>query len=294
MNRYSRFTDEGVGGHVSGILYLCATPIGNLEDITYRAVRILREADFIAAEDTRHSRKLMSHFDIHTPLVSYHEHNKAERGPQLIDRLLAGESMALISDAGLPGISDPGADLTRLAVEAGIQVVPVPGANAALSALVASGLDTDIFTFVGFLPKQNKKRRQVLAALTSLPASIIFYEAPHRLRETLTLLKDHFGDRKAVTGRELTKKFEEFTRGTLQTLIDHFTDNEPRGEFTIVIAGYDENHKMTATVETVDPVQAAQDLIKQGMPKKDAIRQVAREYNVSRREVYGQLIAKET
>ena len=278
---------------MSGILYLCATPIGNLEDITYRAVRILREADCIAAEDTRHSRGLLSHFDIHTPLISYHEHNKAERGPQLIERLVNGENIALISDAGLPGISDPGTDLVRLAIDAGLDVVPIPGANAALAALVASGLATDLFTFVGFLPKQNKKRRQLLASFVESPASLIFYEAPHRLKETLTILKNDFGNREAVIGRELTKKFEEFIRGPLDTLIAHFTAHEPRGEFTIILSGYREEETAGQEVTVVNTVQAVENLLKQGMNKKDAMRQVAQEYHLSRREVYGQFLEKD-
>ena len=278
---------------MNGILYLCATPIGNLEDITYRAVRILREADCIAAEDTRHSRVLLSHFDIHTPLISYHEHNKAERGPQLIARLVKGENIALISDAGLPGISDPGTDLVRLAIDAGLEVVPVPGANAALAALVASGLATDLFTFVGFLPKQNKKRRQLLTLLAKSPASVIFYEAPHRLKETLTILKNYFGNREAVIGRELTKKFEEFIRGSLDSLIDHFTAYEPRGEFTIIVSGYDEAEMTGQEVTDVDVAQAVENLLKQGINKKDAMRRVAQEYHLSRREVYGQLLEKD-
>lgn len=277
---------------MSGILYLCATPIGNLEDMTYRAVRILREADCIAAEDTRHSRGLLSHFDIHTPLISYHEHNKAERGPQLIERLVNGENIALISDAGLPGISDPGTDLVRLAIDAGLDVVPIPGANAALAALVASGLATDLFTFVGFLPKQNKKRRQLLASFVESPASLIFYEAPHRLKETLTILKNDFGNREAVIGRELTKKFEEFIRGPLDTLIAYFTAHEPRGEFTIILSGCHGEETAGQEVAAVNTVQAVENLLKQGMNKKDAMRQVAQEYHLSRREVYGQLLEK--
>ena len=164
-----------------GMLYLCPTPIGNLEDITLRVLRVLREADVVAAEDTRHSRKLLTHFEIHKPLVSYHEHNKAERGPELLQRLLAGENIALVSDAGMPGIADPGADLVRIALAAGVPVVPLPGANAALTSLIASGLSSEQFQFLGFLPKTAKKRRALLEEAASYPGTLIFYEAPHRL-----------------------------------------------------------------------------------------------------------------
>jgi 16S rRNA (cytidine1402-2'-O)-methyltransferase len=220
-----------------GTLYLCATPIGNLEDMTLRAVRILREAGVIAAEDTRYTRHLLTHFDIHTPLISYHEHNKESRGPELIARLEAGEDVAVVSDAGMPGISDPGADLVRLALLHGIQAVPLPGCNAALAALICSGLDTTMFTFVGFLPKTNKKRREFLEKLAKNPYTLLMYEAPHRLRQTLNELEEILGDRQAVAARELTKRFEQFVRGTLSSLQAHFAVHLPRGEFTLVLAG---------------------------------------------------------
>lgn len=191
-----------------GTLYLCATPIGNLEDITFRALNILKQVDVIGAEDTRHTIKLLNHFSISTPLVSYHEHNKAERGPELIDRLLRGQSVAIVSDAGMPGISDPGSDLVKLALEAGINVIPLPGANAALAGLVCSGLDTRMFTFVGFLPKTAKKRHELIKSLLTVPYTLIFYESPHRIKATLSELKDGLGDREAAAARELTKKFE--------------------------------------------------------------------------------------
>lgn len=279
----------------TGTLYLCATPIGNLEDITYRVVRLLREVSLIAAEDTRHTRKLLAHFDIHTPLTAYHEHNKQVKGPELIGRLLAGEDIALVSDAGMPGISDPGADLVRLALAAGVTVVPVPGPNAALTALVASGLDTTTFTFVGFLPKTNKKRREWLAALASLPHTLIFYEAPHRLIATLNELREFLGDRPAVAGRELTKKFEEFVRGTLTSLLAHYQSHEPRGEFTLIVAGAGESapaapQAAPAEVPLADAVAA---LVAAGRPKKEAIRAVAAERGLSRREVYQAVVAAE-
>ena len=272
-----------------GTLYLCPTPLGNLEDMTFRTVRILKEAAAIAAEDTRHTRNLLNHFDIHTLLISYHEHNKVERGPEIIDRLLRGESIALVSDAGMPGISDPGVDLVRLAIAKAIPVVPLPGPNAALTALIASGLDTTIFTFVGFLPKTNKHRRQLLAKLADCSHTLVFYEAPHRVRATLDELTTAFGDRQAVAARELTKKFEEFVRGSLHTLRQHFSENQPRGEFTLVVEGNPEDSAQgqpAHALSTLDLVQAVQGLIEQGVNKKDAIREVASLNGLPKRQVY--------
>lgn len=277
-----------------GTLYLCATPIGNLEDMTFRAVRVLKEAAVVAAEDTRHTRKLFSHFDIHTPLVSYHEHNKAARGPELVARLLAGDDVAVVSDAGLPGVSDPGADLVRQAVAAGVPVMPIPGPNAALTALVASGLDTDMFLFVGFLPRTGKKRRELLSALAPLPYTLIFYESPHRMSDTLADLGAAFGNRTAAAGRELTKKFEEFVRGSLADLEKHFTAQQPRGEFTLVVAGQEAGIAMAAAPADVgDPVAAVAALVAGGAAKKEAIRQVAAERGLPRRELYQAVVAAE-
>lgn len=271
-----------------GILYLCATPIGNLEDMTYRAVRVLGEVALIAAEDTRHTRKLLSHFDIHTRLISYHEHNKVERGPEIIERLLAGEDVAVVSDAGLPGISDPGSDLVALAIEAGIRVVPLPGANAALSALVSSGIDTSLFTFVGFLPKGKKKRREIISSLVSNPYTMIFYESPHHLKITLAELSTAFGERSAVAGRELTKKFEEFIRGTLESLKAHFAKSDPRGEFTLVVAGCSEleNPEGPMQQEEVSLIDAVRLLVENGTNKKEAIKMIAQQRKLPKREVY--------
>lgn len=272
-----------------GTLYLCATPIGNLEDMTYRAVRILQQAAVIAAEDTRHTRKLLSHFDIHSPLISYHEHNKAGRGPELIARLLQGEDVVIVSDAGLPGISDPGSDLVTLAIEAGITVTPLPGANAALSALVCSGLDTTLFTFIGFLPKTVKKRRELLTNLAGHPYTMILYEAPHRLKATLTELKQAFGNRPATAARELTKKFEEFLRGTLGSLQEHFSTVSPRGEFTLVIAGCPaapSGEQPAQPSVDMPPEQAVMALVSAGQDKKAAIRAVALARDIPKREVY--------
>lgn len=271
--------------HQAGTLYICGTPIGNLEDITYRAVRVLQEADLIAAEDTRHTRKLLSHFSIHTPLISYHEHNKQRVGTQLIERLLSGQTIALVSDAGMPGIADPGSDLVAAAIAAGILVVPIPGANAALSALVASGLDTRNFMFVGFLPKTSGKRRIVLNQIIQLPASLIFYEAPHRLLATLQDLQRILGDRQVTLARELTKRYEQFIRGTLSQLSEHFRQTEPRGECTLIVAG-STGITSTQAEQICDPVVAVNSLMAEGMHKKDAIRKVASEQGLSRRVVY--------
>lgn len=272
---------------MTGTLYLCATPIGNLEDMTFRAVRILKEVDVVAAEDTRHTRKLLTHFDIHTPLVSYHEHNKLGRGPELIERLLAGENIACVSDAGMPGISDPGSHLAMLAIEAGITVTPIPGANAGLSALIASGLDTTEFHFIGFLSKQKKNRLETLARIKPIQGTLIFYESPHRLKDTLGELLDVLGDRNIVAARELTKKFEEFRRGTITELITYYKEEAPRGEFTLIVNGRGEEEAMIAE-ETIDMTVEEElvMLIENGTEKKEAIRQVARRRNMPKRDVY--------
>lgn len=270
------------------MLYLCATPIGNLEDMTFRAIRILREVNLIAAEDTRRTRKLLTHFDIHTPLIRFDENCKADVAEKILQRLQAGESVAVVSDAGLPAISDPGADLVRLAVDAGITVCPIPGANAALSALICSGLDTSKFLFAGFAPKSKKNRREFLQRLATVDATIIFYEAPHRLKIFLTELLEVFGDRRAVLARELTKIHEEFLRGTISTLLD--TLDEVRGEFVIVVEG--QPPQVVAPTETV--AQVVERLTAAGLDKKSAMREAARQFNVSRREIYNTLLREET
>ncbi len=274
----------------AGILYLCATPVGNLEDMTFRAVRVLKEADCIAAEDTRHTRKLLTHYDVHTPLVSYHEHNKQEQGPELIARVAAGQTVVVVSDAGMPGISDPGTHLVQLAIEKGLQVVAVPGANAVLPALVGSGLDTTHFTFIGFLPKTKKKRHELLQFLADHRYTLVFYESPHRLRSMLDELYLVFGDRPAVAARELTKKFEEFVRSSVTGLINHFDTHQPRGEFTIIVEGAIAREQPPPSVAE-SPVEAVRRLIAEGINKKDAIRKVASEKNLSRRDVYQAVLA---
>ncbi|EHG26022.1 16S rRNA (cytidine(1402)-2'-O)-methyltransferase [Selenomonas noxia] len=278
----------------TGRLYLCATPIGNLGDITYRAVETLRAADCIAAEDTRHTRTLLAHYDIHTPMTSYHEHNKEAKGSELIARLIAGETIVCVSDAGLPGIADPGGDLAQRAIAEGIPVTPLPGANAALSALICAGLPLEGFVFVGFLPRRGKKRREVLARLAAYPETLIFYEAPHRLRETLAAIAEALGaERRACAARELTKKFEEFRRGTLGELLAHYRESEPRGEFVLIVAGADESAAAAADAAAETLMERYEAHIVAGLDKKEAMRRTAQELGISRREVYQALLVGE-
>lgn len=241
MKARSRFEPACYSGSVTstrpGTLYLVATPIGNLEDITLRALRVLREVALVAAEDTRHTRKLLTHHAIPGRLISLHEHNERTRAPEIIARLLAGESVALVSDAGTPGLSDPGVDLVRQAADAGIVVVALPGPSAFVTALVASGLPTAPVTFLGFLPAAAAERRRVLDAHRTLPHTLVIYEAPHRLMRSLAAIRDAWGDRRIAVARELTKVHEEVYRGTLAEAIERFTSHPPRGELTLVVAG---------------------------------------------------------
>ena len=266
------------------MLYLCATPIGNLEDMTFRAIRILREVDLIAAEDTRRTRKLLTHFEIHTPLIRFDENCKVTVAEKILERLKLGESVAVVSDAGLPAISDPGADLVRLAIDAGINVCPIPGANAALSALICSGLDTSKFLFAGFAPKTNKNRREFLEKLSMVEETLIFYEAPHRLKNFLEELLEVLGDRQIVLARELTKVHEEFLRGTISELIKSL--EEPRGEFVVLIEG----NKSAEPQPEGNLLEFYQTLLEQGLDKKSAMREAAKKFNVSRREVYNLVV----
>ena len=270
------------------MLYLCATPIGNLEDMTFRAVKILREVDLIAAEDTRRTRKLLTHFEIHTPLIRFDENCSKIVAEKLLTRLLEGKSIAIVSDAGIPTISDPGADLVRLAIDNGIKICPIPGANAALSALICSGLDTTRFLFAGFAPKTQKNRREFLKKLSTADATIIFYEAPHRLRNFLAELAEIFGERRIVLARELTKVHEEFLRGKISELIEKIS--EPRGEFVIVVEGV-EPLPIVAPEENISEV--VEKFLAQGLDKKSAMREAAKIFNVSRREIYNALLKEE-
>ena len=272
-----------------GTLYLVPTPIGNLADITERAVEVLKEADIIACEDTRHTRILLDHLGIAGHVVSYHEHNKKEAGPKLISCLQEGKSVAQVSDAGMPVISDPGADLVRLAVEAAVPVVPLPGPNAALTALIASGLDARQFAFIGFLPKITAKRKKLLQDMGHVPVTLIFYEAPHRIKETMDTLIKFLGDRKAVTARELTKKFETFERGTLSSLRSHMDEEDPRGEYVILVEGWNEAMEEETGKETTWQEEALK--LAETLPLKEAA-QPAVKSNLSRREVYQFLLKK--
>ena len=266
-----------------GTLYIVGTPIGNLEDITFRAVRILQAVDAIAAEDTRHTGKLLHHFQITTPQISYHEHNRITRTGELVERLQQGQAIALVSDAGMPGISDPGYELVKACVEAGLTVVPIPGCSAVVAALIASGLPSDRFVFEGFLPAKPKDRRAHLERLTSESRTLVFYEAPHRLRQTLQDLGVLGGDRAIVLARELTKLHEEFWRGTIAEAIDHYRDREPMGEFTLVLAGAELNPLLLSD----DALKAElQTLINQGISRSEASRQLAQQTALPRRQIY--------
>lgn len=267
-----------------GSLYVVATPIGNLEDMSFRAVRILQTVAAIAAEDTRHTGKLLHHFQIKTPQISYHQHNTQTRTPELIERLQLGQDLALVSDAGMPGISDPGVELVQACVEAGIEVIPVPGANAAIAALVASGLPCDRFCFEGFLPAKGKARQQRLQDIATESRTVVLYEAPHRLRQTLQELAEQVGnDRQIVLARELTKRFEEFWRGSVQAAILHYQSQEPKGEFTVVLAGEVVSKTLPTDLELRTELQ---ELLAQGWSKSRASRQLAEKHAMSRRQIY--------
>jgi 16S rRNA (cytidine1402-2'-O)-methyltransferase len=283
---------------MSGTLYIVATPIGNLEDITLRALRLLRESDVIAAEDTRHTRKLLSHFEISTPLIAYHQHSDTSRVENLLVRLAEGQSVALVTDAGTPGVSDPGVELVQAALAAGITVVPIPGASAVLCALVASGLPPARFAFEGFLPRHKSTRLEKLQALAAETRTLIFYEAPPRTADTLREMATAFGPtRRVAVGRELTKKYEEFVRGSLEEVSAHFTAHAPRGEITIVVAGDappdvtlpELRAGLNKEELTLDEALAA--ALAEGLTERDAVRRVASELHLNRREVYTAMLA---
>jgi 16S rRNA (cytidine1402-2'-O)-methyltransferase len=260
-----------------GVLYIVATPIGNLEDITMRAARVLREADLIACEDTRHTRKLLDHLGISKPAVSYHEHNEAARAADLVQRLQQGSTIALVSDAGTPLISDPGYRVVRAAIDAGISVVPIPGASAILAALAGSGLPTDSFRFAGFLPAKSTQRRKLLESIAGEESTVIFYEAPHRILETLEDIEAVLRDRPIVVARELTKMHEEFLRGSAAEIRARI---DPRGEMTILIGKGERVVDETPIEDAVKALESA------GMSRMDAIKQVAKDRGLSKREVY--------
>ena len=277
---------------MTGTLYLCATPIGNLEDMTFRAVRIMQEADLIAAEDTRNSIKLLNHFDIHTPMTSYHEYNKYEKGEKLVSRMLEGENVALITDAGTPGISDPGEELVRMCAEAGIPVVSVPGASACITALTVSGLATRRFAFEAFLPSDRKERENILGELQNETRTIILYEAPHRLLRTLKILLEWLGNRNVTVCRELTKKHETVLRSTLEEACAYYEENDARGECVIVIEGKSrgeieqEEREKWSEMSVPDHVEY---YVAQGFDKKEAMKRAAKDRGLKKRDIYSLL-----
>jgi 16S rRNA (cytidine1402-2'-O)-methyltransferase len=268
----------------TGTLYIVATPIGNLEDMTFRAIRILQTVDFIAAEDTRHTGKLLHHFQIKTPQISYHEHNRHQRLPELIEKLLLGKDIAIVTDAGMPGISDPGSELVKACVDANINIIPIPGACACIVGISASGLPTDRFVFEGFLPAKGQERQQSLATLQIESRTIILYESPHRLRQTLQDLANTLStDRQIVLARELTKMHEEFWRGSIESAIELYTIREPQGEFTLVIAGI----QTVAPIFSESAIKAElQTLMGEGISRSQASRQLAQQTSLPRRQIY--------
>ncbi|WP_277630269.1 16S rRNA (cytidine(1402)-2'-O)-methyltransferase [Atopococcus tabaci] len=276
----------------TGKLYLVPTPIGNLEDMTFRAVRILKEADLIAAEDTRNTQKLLNHFDIHTPQISFHEHNRNERAEQLIQKLLDGETIAQVSDAGMPSISDPGYELTLAAIEHGISVVPLPGPNAGLTALIASGLDPQPFYFYGFLPRKKKEQAAELEELNRRRETFILYESPHRLKTVLQAMRKAFGpERKIVLAREVTKRFEEFSRGTLEEAVAWSKDNEIRGEFCIIVEGNDNPEEQVEANDwsALSVKEHVEQLMNEkNLSSKDAIKEVAKLREQNKRDIYAE------
>lgn len=278
---------------MQGTLYLCATPIGNLEDITYRVLRILKEVDVIAAEDTRNSIKLLNHFEIHTPMTSYHEYNKFDKGRELVEQLLAGKNIALITDAGMPGISDPGEELVKMCAEAGIPVTTLPGACACVTALTLSGLGTRRFAFEAFLPSDKKERQSILEELKTETRTIILYEAPHRLVKTLEELKEILGNRRISVCRELTKKHETVFRTDLEEAICHYKTEAPRGECVLVLEGRNPEELKKEKQEAWEEMTIAEHVglyEKQGIPRKEAMRLAAKDRGVSKRDIYQALI----
>ena len=279
---------------MTGTLYLCATPIGNLEDMTFRVIRVLKEADLIAAEDTRNSIKLLNHFDIHTPMTSYHEFNKIEKGRALIEKLLEGTNIALITDAGMPGISDPGEELVRMAYEAGIPVTVIPGACACVTALTLSGLPTRRFAFEAFLPMEKKERKAALEEVRTERRTIVMYEAPHRLLRTLGELCETLGeDREITVLRELTKKHESRFAGTLREAVEHYTNEEPKGECVLVIAGRSDEEIRAEQAEAWQDLSLEEHVARfeaEGMDRKEAMKAVAKERGISKRDVYQELL----
>lgn len=275
---------------MSGKLYICPTPIGNLEDITYRTLRILKEVDLIAAEDTRHSIKLLNHFEISKPLTSYHEHNKDSKGEYLINKLIDGENIALISDAGMPGISDPGEEIIKQAIQNNIEIEVLPGATAFVTALVGSGMDAHKFVFEGFLDRDKKVRKAQLEELKEESRTIIFYESPHRLKDTLKDMFKILGNRNISINRELTKKYQEIIRENIETTIKIFEEKEVRGEFVLIVEGFHGEKSKKENYDELTDREYVLKLIESGMNKKDAIKIVCKDRKLKKDVVYKQVL----
>jgi len=292
LTRQSSFQEQSNNG--KGSLYLVATPIGNLEDMTFRAIRTLKECDIIAAEDTRQTRKLLTHFEISPQMLfSYHEHNKVASGPELIRYIIEGKNLAIVSDAGLPAISDPGADLVKLAIEEGISVIPIPGANAALSSLIASGLPTDRFTFIGFLPRERKDVEGVLQSFRASQGTLLFYESPHRVIKTLNAILNVYGNRHVVLARELTKRYEEFVRGSVEECLEYLQEHPPLGEYCLVVEGtswQEEQEQLAAWWQNLTVEEHVAHYEAEGHPRKEAMKKTAGDRGVSKRDIYNTLI----
>lgn len=281
---------------MAGTLYLCATPIGNLEDITFRVLRTLREVDLIAAEDTRNSIKLLNHFEIKTPMTSYHEFNKIEKAYQLVEQLREGKNVALITDAGTPGISDPGEELVRICTEEGISVTSLPGASACVTALTMSGLPTRRFAFEAFLPKDKRERADILDQLKDETRTIVLYEAPHHLKKTLEELYEVLGDRKLALCRELTKRYEEKTLTTIYESIKYHKEHEPRGEYVLIVDGKTFKELKQKEIESWKSMSFEEHMMfyeNQGIERKEAMKLVAKDRGLSRRDVYQALLSAE-
>ena len=271
-------------GALPGALYLVGTPIGNLEDMTFRAIRTLKEADTIAAEDTRHTGKLLQHFQIETPQISYHDHNTQQRIPQLIERLQQGLAIALVTDAGMPGISDPGYELVCACIAKQIAVVPIPGPSAVTAAIAAAGLPCDRFVFEGFLPAKGKTRKERIESLKTEPRTVVLYESPHRLVKTLSELGEALSfDRSITLARELTKRYEEFWRGTIAEALEQYQETAPKGEFTVAIAP---SSLTETTLSEAEIVLALKNLIAQGLSRTEASKRIAQRTTFSKRDIY--------
>ena len=282
---------------MAGTLYLVATPIGNLEDMTFRAIRTLQEADLIAAEDTRNSIKLLNHFEIQTPMTSYHEYNKFDKGRKLVDKVLEGQNIALITDAGTPGISDPGEELVKMCYEADIRVTSVPGAAACITALTMSGLGTRRFAFEAFLPSDKKEREEVLKEMETETRTIVMYEAPHRLVKTLKMLAERLGDRKVTVCRELTKRHETAFRSTLPEAAAYYDANDPKGECVLVIEGLSREAIRQEEKERWEDMSIEDHMehyLSQGLDRKEAMKRTAKDRGVQKREIYNYLEKKKT